>query len=89
MSYTLNPKSFKLIDSKENLQRYRYHNPTGQFQIIRASNTHAFCIERTVLPHQVVEFEAPPQIRLEVYDYQSVTTILSNVITTPQTADSQ
>ncbi len=57
-----------------------YVNRTAQFQIIRIATMAGDFIERTVLPHAKVLFEANSHDRLEVHTGNLITSICSDTI---------
>lgn len=57
-----------------------YVNRTAQFQIIRIATMAGDFIERTVLPHAKILFEANSHDRLEVHTGNLITSILSDTI---------
>ena len=57
-----------------------YVNHTAQFQIVRVATVSGDFIERTVLPHTKVLFEANLHDRLEVHTGNLITSILSDTI---------
>lgn len=60
--------------------RCRYTNPTDQFQIVRVSHLPYSFLERTVLPHESIVFEAFPQDNLEIHTSAVAGAILSDMI---------
>ncbi|HSM82564.1 MAG TPA: DUF1830 domain-containing protein [Nodosilinea sp.] len=60
--------------------RCRYTNPTDQFQIVRVSHLPYSFLERTVLPHESIVFEAFPQDNLEIHTSAVAGAILSDRI---------
>ncbi|WP_299411126.1 DUF1830 domain-containing protein [Acaryochloris sp. IP29b_bin.148] len=54
-----------------------YVNKTQAIQVVRVVTLPHQFLERTLLPSQQLQFEAPPFAELEVYTYENATAILS------------
>ncbi|KAI9129935.1 DUF1830 domain-containing protein (plasmid) [Acaryochloris sp. CCMEE 5410] len=57
-----------------------YINPTTQTQIVRIDNVASGFLERVVLPHKKIIFEASPDDYLEVHTGNPISSILSDKI---------
>ena len=57
-----------------------YINRTTRIQILRISDIPGYCFERSVMPQDIVLFEAPSTAHLEIHSSEIISSILSDVI---------
>jgi len=57
-----------------------YCNPTSSIQIARLTDSEDRWLERVVLPHQSIVFEARPEAYIEIYTNEFITTVLADRI---------